>query len=112
MGYAREQELRLFPFSRFLLFTDITGVTNKMSLITRANALLVGTFIATDDVSVSGAIKFILSLAEMVSSKSNANSPLPAEERCLKTPLLDPMKSSGIHSLLPFPFRVLFLRTF
>ena len=78
----------------------------------RTNALVVSTFTGTGDVKVSGAIKFILSLAETISSKSNANSPLPAEERCLKTPLLDPMKSSGIHSLLPFPFSVLFLRTF
>ena len=78
----------------------------------RTNALLVGTFIETGGVSVSGAIKFILILAETISSKSKANSPLPAEERCLKTPLLDLVKSSGIHSLLPFPFSVLFLRTF
>ena len=83
-----------------------------MSLVTRTNALLVGTFIETGDVSVSGVIKFMLSLAEAISSKSNANSPLPGEQRCLKTPLLDSLKSSAIHSLLPFPFSVLFLRTF
>ena len=51
-----------------------------MCLITRTNALLVSTFIETGDISVSDAIKFILSLAETISWKSNANSPLPAEE--------------------------------
>ena len=101
--------IRIETFSVFLRYViHRYNGCDKMCLITRTNALLVSTFIETGDISVSDAIKFILSLAETISWKSNANSPLPAEEWCLKTPLLNPMKSSGIYSLLPFPFTVLF----